>query len=119
MKILNKMLNKENLKKEILKKTEYSQNFFYGKFVDSTVNDNYNKSLSSNNRTFQILAGIINIAFLSFLLYETTNRKRFADNKAFIIYGGLSIFFRLFCLIIILITITSAASASVLPWNRW
>jgi len=62
------MLSKEKLLIEIFKKTKYIENFFYGKFLDSTIENKFTKIIADNDKYKNLCLGISIIIFM--ILYS-------------------------------------------------
>ena len=71
------MLNKEKLLSEIFKKTEYFENFFYGKFVDSETEKRYLSLMTEEDKYkslfLEISTIVLQIAFLLIFIKFSSN----------------------------------------------
>ena len=64
------MLNKEKLQAEIFSIIEYTQNFFYGKFINPNVNKSFDRYLGEKNKRMQISCGISSLCFYGYMIFN-------------------------------------------------
>ena len=96
------MLDKENLQKEIFRKTEYNENFFYGKFNETKVNQSFNRLTANKNKTLNIISGIFYILFQCYLMYDFIRIE--LEDSFFIIFFVITLIIDIITLIIICLT---------------
>ena len=100
------MLEKENLQKQIFKKTEYQENCLYGKFKDSNVNQSFNRISRSKNKTLIIITAIIEILLHGYIIYRfLKNQDLYNFNPTnFTIFTGILLLINTISIIIIIVS---------------
>ena len=100
-------MEKKNLQRELLSKIKYVQNFFYGKFANSGINETFNRLFGCELKNIQLFCGIFNLFLFLFMILDhiwNAQINSYNNDLVFIIIGVILIFLNILFMIIIYVT---------------